>query len=36
MEVTSSDVIEDEVHCREDYESDHDIWLLNMKVFIST
>ena len=38
IEVTCNNinVIEDAVHRPEDYESDHDLWLLNMKAFIST
>ena len=34
IEITCKNVIEDAVH--EDYESDHDLWLLNVKAFIST
>ena len=34
VEITFSNVIKDAVH--ENYESDHDLWLLNIQAFIST
>ena len=34
VEITFSNVIKDAVH--ENYESDHDLWLLNIQALIST
>ena len=34
LDVHHSNVIKNAVH--ENYESDHDLWLLNMRAFIST